>query len=66
MDSQKSHTMRASFTMTIQNYFAFIDSQNLNLSILREGWKLDFSKFIIHLKKRYGITKAFLFIGNVP
>jgi len=46
--------------------YAFIDSQNLNLSIQDQGWKLDFKRFRRHLKDKYGIVKAFLFIGYVP
>ena len=48
----------------LKNY-AFIDSQNLNLSIQNLGWKLDFTKFYIYLKDKYRITKVFLFIGYV-
>ncbi len=43
--------------------YAFIDSQNLNLSIKSQGWKLDFKKFRIYLKDRFSVEKAFLFIG---
>lgn len=49
----------------IKNY-AFIDSQNLNLSIRRLSWKLDFRKFRIYLREKYAIRKAFLFIGYIP
>lgn len=35
------------------------------LSILEQGWKLDFKRFRKHLKHRYGVSKAFLFIGYV-
>lgn len=48
-----------------ENNYAFIDSQNLNLSILSLGWKLDFRKFRVHLREKYGVTKAFLFIGYI-
>ncbi len=48
----------------LRNY-AFIDSQNLNLSIRSLGWVLDFSRFRIYLKEKYGVSKAFLFIGYV-
>jgi uncharacterized LabA/DUF88 family protein len=47
---------------SIRNY-AFIDSQNLNLSIRQLGWKLDFKRFRVYLKQKYNITTAFLFIG---
>lgn len=43
--------------------YAFIDSQNLNLGVRSQGWKLDFSKFFIYLKDKLKVTKAFLFIG---
>jgi len=46
--------------------YAFIDSQNLNLGVLDQGWKLDFARFRIYLKDKYRIEKAFLFIGYVP
>lgn len=48
------------------NNYAFIDSQNVNLSILEQGWKLDFKKFRRYLSDRFSVTKAFLFIGLVP
>ncbi|MCK4453760.1 NYN domain-containing protein [Candidatus Parcubacteria bacterium] len=48
-----------------QIYYAFIDSQNLNLGIQSCGWKLDFARFYIYLKDKYKAEKAFLFIGYV-
>ena len=48
------------------NNYAFIDSQNLNLSILDQGWKLDYKRFRKYLEDKYGIVKAFLFIGFIP
>lgn len=58
----------------IRNY-AFIDSQNLNMSIgsninhkgrrIYYGWRLDFEKFRRFLKDKYKVEKAFLFIGNL-
>jgi len=48
------------------NNFAFIDSQNLNLSIKEQGWNLDFNKFRIYLKDKFNVSKAFLFIGYTP
>ena len=48
-----------------RNNYAFIDSQNLNLSIGSQGWILDFEKFRQYLRDKYGIAKAFLFIGYV-
>ncbi|MDD5094491.1 MAG: NYN domain-containing protein [Dehalococcoidia bacterium] len=48
------------------NNYAFIDSQNLNLSIRKQGWVLDFNRFRQYLGNKYDITQAFLFIGYVP
>ncbi len=48
-----------------ENNFAFIDSQNLNLSIRALGWRLDFRRFRVYLKEKFGVTKAYLFIGYV-
>lgn len=48
------------------NNFAFIDAQNLNMSIQAQGWDLDYTKFRQHLKKDYSVTKAFMFIGFIP
>jgi len=43
--------------------YAFIDSQNLNLSILSLGWKLDFQRFRVYLRDKYHVQNAYLFIG---
>lgn len=48
-----------------ENNYAFIDSQNLNLAILDQGWKLDFVRFRKYLSDKYGITKAILFMGHI-
>jgi uncharacterized LabA/DUF88 family protein len=45
---------------------AFIDSQNLNLGVLRLGWKLDFKRFRIYLHEKYGVRRAYLFLGFLP
>ncbi|MEK9184996.1 MAG: NYN domain-containing protein [Patescibacteria group bacterium] len=50
---------------TTRNNYAFIDSQNLNLSIRRDGWVLDMLRFRIYIKDKYDVTKAFLFLGYV-
>lgn len=48
-----------------QNNYAFIDGQNLNLGTKELCWKLDLKKFRIYLREKYGVTKAFYFIGFV-
>ena len=45
------------------NNYAFIDRQNLNLSIRAQGWVLDFARFRVYLADKYGIAKAFIFVG---
>jgi uncharacterized LabA/DUF88 family protein len=45
------------------NTYAFIDSQNLNLGVQRMGWKMDWRRFRQYLKDKYGVTKAYTFIG---
>ncbi|OGJ43255.1 MAG: hypothetical protein A3B94_01235 [Candidatus Jacksonbacteria bacterium RIFCSPHIGHO2_02_FULL_43_10] len=49
-----------------QNNYAFIDSQNLNLGVRSQGWKLDFYRFRQFIKDKYQVEKAYLFIGFVP
>ncbi len=49
-----------------QRVFAFIDSQNLNVSVQQFGWKMDWRKFRKFLKDKYGVDKAFMFIGYMP
>lgn len=46
--------------------YAFIDSQNLHLGVKELGWKLDYKKFRVYLRDKYGAQKAYLFIGFLP
>jgi len=43
------------------NNYAFIDSQNLNLSIQKLGWKLDYRRFRVYLAEKYAVKKAYMF-----
>ncbi|MFH0863988.1 MAG: NYN domain-containing protein [Candidatus Gottesmanbacteria bacterium] len=52
-------------TKTNEIVYAFIDSQNLNLGVRSQNWILDFDRFRVYLKEKYGTKKAFLFIGYV-
>ncbi|MFZ2098858.1 MAG: NYN domain-containing protein [Anaerolineales bacterium] len=64
-------------TYNTNKIYAFIDSQNLNLSIqkdlmndstgtlINKGWRLDFKRFYIYLQDKYKVDKSFLFIGRV-
>lgn len=46
--------------------YAFVDSQNLNVSTQKFGWKMDWRKFRKFLRDKYGVTRVYLFIGYVP
>jgi uncharacterized LabA/DUF88 family protein len=46
--------------------YAYIDSQNLNVTTQKDGWKMNWSKFRQWLTDEYGVTKAYMFIGYVP
>lgn len=43
--------------------YAFIDSQNLNLGVQKNGWKMDWRKFRQWLADEYNVTHAYMFIG---
>src|SRR3989338_5327047 len=47
------------------NNYAFIDAQNVHLGIKSLGWDLDWIKFRVHLKEKYDITTAYIFIGFI-
>ena len=48
-----------------ENNFAFIDGQNLYLSIKSLGWKIDYGKFRKYLADKYKVSKSFIFLGYV-
>jgi uncharacterized LabA/DUF88 family protein len=43
--------------------YAFIDSQNLYLGVKSQGWKLDYNRFMVYLKDKFKVERAFIFIG---
>ena len=61
----------------VNKIYAFIDSQNLNLSVQKDivnnvtgklvykGWKLDYKRFFIYLNDKYKVDRSFLFIGRI-
>jgi uncharacterized LabA/DUF88 family protein len=51
--------------MSKKRVFAFIDSQNLNLGVRAQRWKIDYKKFRLYLKNKYGVDQAYMFIGLV-
>jgi len=49
-----------------QTNYAFIDGQNVNLSVRAMGWNLNFSRFRVYLSEKYGVGRAYYFIGYIP
>ncbi|KPJ54845.1 hypothetical protein AMJ47_03300 [Parcubacteria bacterium DG_72] len=47
------------------NNFAYIDGANLNKAIKELGWSLDYKRFRVWLSEKYGIKKAYIFIGMI-
>jgi len=45
-----------------KNNYAFIDSQNLHLSIKSQWWELDYKRFYVYLKDKFKVKKVFMFI----
>lgn len=48
-----------------ENNFAFIDGQNLHLGVRGLGWSLNYKRFLVYLKDKYNVSRAYLFIGYV-
>jgi len=48
------------------NNFAYIDGANLDRAIKELGWFLDYKRFRIWLSEKYGVSKAYIFIGLIP
>lgn len=53
-------------TTKSENNYAFIDGQNLHLGIIEHGWKLSYRRFRTYLAEKYGVSKAYFFIGYLP
>ena len=50
----------------MKNVFAYIDGANLHKGIESSGWKLDYGRFRRWLTDKYGVSKAYLFMGLLP
>jgi uncharacterized LabA/DUF88 family protein len=46
--------------------YAYIDSQNLNVTTQKDGWKMNWARLRKWLTDEYGVAKAYMFIGYVP
>jgi uncharacterized LabA/DUF88 family protein len=48
------------------NNYAFIDGQNLYMATAKRAidpWKVDLGRFRVYLSQKYGVAKAFYFLG---
>jgi uncharacterized LabA/DUF88 family protein len=48
-----------------ENNFAYIDGANLYKGIAELGWSLDYRRFRIYLREKYGVQKAYIFLGFI-
>ncbi|MFM2383982.1 MAG: hypothetical protein RIQ72_554 [Candidatus Parcubacteria bacterium] len=48
-----------------QENFAFIDSQNVYLSLKSYGFKIDWKRFRVYLKEHYSVSTAYIFLGYI-
>ena len=48
-----------------ENNFAYIDGANVHKGVKELGWKLDYKKLRIWLKDKYGVGRAYLFVGFI-
>src|SRR3989338_3233826 len=49
-----------------KNSFAYIDGNNLYRGVKKSKWKIDFRRFRRWLSDKYGIRRAYYFIGLMP
>src|ERR1051326_7436728 len=49
-----------------ENNFAYIDGTNLHKGVAGLGWNLDYTRFRVWLREKYGVSRAYLFIGLIP
>ena len=47
----------------LSNNFAYIDGANLHKGVNDLGWRLDYKKFRVWLREKYGVERAYLFLG---
>ena len=49
-----------------ENNFAYIDGANLHAGMETLGWKLDYKRFRVWLNDKYGVKRAYIFLGMMP
>lgn len=50
----------------MDNNYAFIDGNNLYLGAKAQGIRLDYRKLRLYLTNKFGVSRAFIFIGYDP
>jgi uncharacterized LabA/DUF88 family protein len=53
------------YNAIMANNYDFIGSQNVNLGVRGDGWRINWKKFRPYLHNEYKITKAYLFLGFI-
>lgn len=49
-----------------KNNVAYIDGANLHKAVDSLDWDLDYARFRTWLREKYGVKKAYIFIGLIP
>lgn len=49
----------------LQNNFAFIDAQNVQMGVKELGWKIDWKRFRIYLQEKFSVQVAYIFLGYI-
>lgn len=51
----------------LKNNYAYIDGANLDKALKKQlKWPLDYKRFRVWLSEKYGIERAYIFIGLIP
>ncbi len=50
----------------VRNNFAYIDGANLHSALKGYDWHFDYGRFRVWLTEKYGVTRAYLFMGWIP
>jgi len=64
-DIMDSLILQARYMKEKRNNYAFIDGANLHKGTRELGWKLDYKKLRVWLAEKYGVKKAYLFLGFI-
>ena len=57
--------MSSSQTQNQHGNYAFIDNENVNISVQKQGWKIDRGKLLAWLQEDFSVTKTYMFMGYI-